>query len=84
MPTYEYKCEACDHRFEKFQKMTDLPLKNCPKCNGSVHRLIGTGAGIILKGSGFDKNIFQNQTRCGKDQTCCGRDVPCDTPPCEK
>jgi putative FmdB family regulatory protein len=83
MPTYEYKCEQCGYRFEKFQKITDEPLKNCPQCNGPVHRLISSGAGVILKGSGFYHNDYKNQTRCGKDQTCCGRDTPCNKPPCE-
>jgi len=86
MPTYEYKCEACGYLFEKFQNITDKPLKNCPKCNGKVRRLIGTGSALIFKGSGFYATDYarQNQslTRCGRDKTCCGRDVPCDTPPC--
>lgn len=55
MPTYEYQCDNCGYKFEEFQKMTDAPLKKCPKCkkNGKVHRLISAGAGIIFKGSGF-------------------------------
>jgi putative FmdB family regulatory protein len=54
MPTYEYKCEACGHAFEKFQSMTSAPVRKCPKCGKTkVKRLIGTGAGLIFKGSGF-------------------------------
>ena len=53
MPTYEYKCSVCGHTFEMFQSMKDEPLKVCPKCCGEVRRLIGTGAGLIFKGSGF-------------------------------
>jgi putative FmdB family regulatory protein len=54
MPTYDYKCEACGHRFEKFQSMSSAPIRKCPKCGKSkVKRLIGTGAGVIFKGSGF-------------------------------
>jgi putative FmdB family regulatory protein len=54
MPTYEYKCNACGHAFEKFQSMTSDPIKKCPKCGkNKVKRLIGTGAGLIFKGSGF-------------------------------
>ena len=54
MPTYEYQCEACGNRFEKFQSITAAPLKKCIKCGKSkVRRLIGTGAGILFKGSGF-------------------------------
>jgi putative FmdB family regulatory protein len=53
MPTYEYECLSCKKRFEIFQKMTDAPLKKCLRCNGKIRRLIGTGAGLIFKGSGF-------------------------------
>lgn len=54
MPTYEYACTKCDHHFEQFQSMLDKPLKKCPKCGKqSLKRLIGGGAGLIFKGSGF-------------------------------
>lgn len=53
MPTYEYECRVCGHRFEHFQNMTDKPLAKCPKCKKDLRRLIGNGAGIIFKGSGF-------------------------------
>ena len=54
MPTYDYLCGKCGHRFEAFQAITDKPLGKCPSCGGNkVKRLIGTGAGIIFKGSGF-------------------------------
>jgi putative FmdB family regulatory protein len=54
MPTYEYKCTACGHKFEKFQSITADPIKKCPECGKKkVERLIGTGAGLIFKGSGF-------------------------------
>ncbi len=53
MPTYEYECLKCGHVFDTFQKITDAPLKKCPKCKGKVKRRIGAGAGIIFKGSGF-------------------------------
>lgn len=86
MPTYEYKCNTCGKHFEKFQNMSDEPIKVCPECGGQVTRLIGAGAGIIFKGSGFYATDYKQQsgprTRCGKDTTCCGRDVPCDSPPC--
>ena len=84
MPTYEYKCGNCGHRFEKFQKMTDTPLEYCPECKGPVNRVIGTGAGVIFKGNGYNYNEYQHHTRCGSERTCCGRNTPCDTPPCEK
>ena len=53
MPTYEYECQKCGHRFDEFQSMTAKPLVRCPKCKGKLKRLIGAGAGILLKGSGF-------------------------------
>lgn len=61
MPTYEYVCEKCGHHFEKFQSMTDQPLKTCPKelCaekkwgKGRVKKQISAGAGLIFKGTGF-------------------------------
>jgi putative FmdB family regulatory protein len=53
MPTYEYECLKCKSRFEIFQRMTDQPIKCCFKCNGKMRRLIGTGGGLIFKGSGF-------------------------------
>ena len=56
MPTYEYECQKCGHRFDLFQSIKDAPKKTCPKCRGRVKRLLGTGAGVIFKGSGFYKN----------------------------
>jgi putative FmdB family regulatory protein len=55
MPTYEYQCEKCEKTFEVFQSMKDDPLTSCrlEGCEGKVKRLIGTGAGLIFKGSGF-------------------------------
>jgi putative FmdB family regulatory protein len=61
MPTYEYECEACGHAFEKFQSMTDKVLRKCPECGKTkLHRLIGTGAGIIFKGSGFYETDYRS------------------------
>lgn len=54
MPTYEYQCDACGNKFEKFQSIKSGPVKKCPKCGKSkVRRLISSGAGLIFKGSGF-------------------------------
>jgi putative FmdB family regulatory protein len=55
MPTYEYRCKKCGHRFNLFQRITEQPVKNCPKCQarGAVERLISGGAGLIFKGTGF-------------------------------
>jgi putative FmdB family regulatory protein len=53
MPTYEYRCPSCKHEYELVQKMSDLPRKRCPKCGKKVERLIGAGAGLLFKGTGF-------------------------------
>lgn len=55
MPTYEYECQQCGHRFEEFQNITAAPLQTCSaaSCTGSVKRLIGTGGGLLFKGTGF-------------------------------
>jgi putative FmdB family regulatory protein len=59
MPTYEYECLDCGHNFEAFQKMSDLPLKECQKCKGKVRRMISSGSGLIFKGSGFFVNDYK-------------------------
>ncbi|MBI9106024.1 MAG: hypothetical protein JEZ04_04715 [Spirochaetales bacterium] len=53
MPTYEYECKECGHRFEAFQNMSDDPLTECESCSSEVKRLIFGGTGVIFKGSGF-------------------------------
>ena len=53
MPTYEYECQKCQHRFELVQSIKDAPKKTCPKCKGRIKRLISTGGGLLFKGSGF-------------------------------
>ncbi|MEN8773359.1 MAG: FmdB family zinc ribbon protein [Akkermansiaceae bacterium] len=64
MPNYDYKCEKCDHVFEVFQSMNDDKLTDCPQddCEGSVKRLLGTGAGIIFKGSGFYETDYRSDS----------------------
>ena len=61
MPTYDYKCESCGYKFEKFQSIKDEPFKNCPKCKGKIKRLIGAGAGFIFKGSGFYTTDYRSK-----------------------
>src|SRR3954447_5615799 len=63
MPTYDYKCDACGHAFEQFQSMSAAPTRKCPKCGKlKVKRLIGTGAGLIFKGSGFYITDYRDQS----------------------
>lgn len=62
MPTYEYACPKCGHAFELVQSMRDEPLKKCPKCKkAGVKRLVGSGAGLIFKGSGFYITDYKNK-----------------------
>ena len=54
MPTYQYRCQSCEHELELFQGITEAPKKKCPSCKRrSLKRVIGPGAGLIFKGSGF-------------------------------
>lgn len=60
MPTYDYACSACGHRFEQFQSMSADPLRRCPACSkNKLERLIGAGAGVIFKGSGFYQTDYR-------------------------
>ncbi|MDQ2885508.1 MAG: zinc ribbon domain-containing protein [Chloroflexota bacterium] len=59
MPTYEYLCQACSHRFETWQKMIEDPLTICPECGGHIRRVLYP-AGIVFKGSGFYKTDHGN------------------------
>ena len=62
MPTYEYACQKCGHEFEQFQSMRDEPLKKCPKCKkAGLKRLVGGGAGLIFKGTGFYITDYKNK-----------------------
>ena len=63
MPTYDYQCERCGHTFDEFQSITAKPLRKCPECGKlSLKRLIGTGAGIIFKGSGFYQTDYRSES----------------------
>ncbi len=74
MPTYDYECEDCKHTFEKFQTITAAPLRKCPRCNGRLRRLIGAGAGVIFKGSGFYETDYRKNraacSSCDKAESC--------------
>ena len=60
MPTYDYRCDSCGHTVDEFQQMSDDALILCPECEErSLRRLIGSGAGIIFKGSGFYETDYK-------------------------
>jgi len=62
MPTYDYICENCKYEFEQLQPITAGPLRKCPKCGKmSLKRLIGAGAGVIFKGTGFYQTDYRSQ-----------------------
>ena len=66
MPFYEYQCSNCGHTLEELQKMSDPPLKKCPECGkNTLKKLIGTGAGLIFKGSGFYLTDYKNKPQSG-------------------
>ncbi len=62
MPTYDYRCEACAHAFERYQPITAKPIRKCPSCGDrKVVRLIGAGGGVIFKGSGFYETDYRSE-----------------------
>ena len=67
MPTYEYECMKCGHRFEKLQGMKEKPLKKCPQCGGRIKRLIGTGVSVIFKGNGFYHTDYKMKVQKKED-----------------
>ena len=67
MPTYDYKCSACGYEWELYQSMKDNPVKSCPKCKKrKAKRLLGLGAGIIFKGTGFYETDYKNKAESSK------------------
>jgi len=63
MPTYNYKCENCEYEFEQFQPITARPIRKCPQCKKTgLKRLIGSGAGILFKGSGFYQTDYRSES----------------------
>lgn len=73
MPTYDYVCDTCGVRYEKFQNMSAEPDTECSECDGKVRRLIGAGAGLIFKGNGFYQTDYKKPSRpseCSACSTC--------------
>jgi putative FmdB family regulatory protein len=74
MPTYDYRCDGCRHEFDAFQSITDAPLRKCPKCGKQkLRRLIGTGSGIIFKGSGFYETDYKRSRTGGAEKSGGGK-----------
>ncbi len=69
MPTYEYECRACGHVLEALQSMTEPKLTKCPKCGkNKLARLIGSGSGVIFKGSGFYETDYKKKSSRHSDK----------------
>ncbi len=63
MPTYDYECDACGHKFELFQSITEPVKKKCPECGKlKLRRLFGTGAAVVFKGSGFYQTDYRSES----------------------
>lgn len=72
MPTYDYLCQTCSHRFETWQKMTDEPLTTCPECGSELRRILYP-AGIVFKGSGFYVNDHGSKSGVASDTSANGK-----------
>ena len=70
MPTYEYECTHCGHTFEAFQQITEKPIQECPKCSKKIKRLIGSGSGIIFKGTGFYATDYKKKPKTEGSKSC--------------
>ncbi len=78
MPTYEYECTTCGTQFEREQKITEDPVKECPECGNSVKRIISSSS-FVLRGSGWyvtdyvrKSNFSTSETTCGSKEACGG------------
>lgn len=69
MPTYEYECFGCDKVLEIFQSITAEKLTKCPECGGKMKRLIGTGSGLVFKGTGFYETDFKTKKGTKEDSS---------------
>jgi putative FmdB family regulatory protein len=69
VPTYQYRCTACDHRFEAVQSFSDASLTTCPACSGALRKVFSS-VGIVFKGSGF----YRTDSRSGSGSAVTGED----------
>ncbi|WP_026369934.1 FmdB family zinc ribbon protein [Kallotenue papyrolyticum] len=72
MPTYVYGCDACGHRFERFQRFADDPIRTCPQCNSAVRRIFQP-AGIVFKGSGWHITDYKRSGNGSAGETSNGK-----------
>ena len=66
MPTYEYRCDACGHEFEKEQRISEKPIKKCPSCGAQKARRMVGGTGFILKGGGWYSDLYSGPSNTSK------------------
>lgn len=84
MPTYDYVCDACQHKFEEMQSFSADPLKTCPKCGqDSLRRLFGTGAAILFKGGGFYETDYRSEGYKKSEQADSTASKPAEAKPAE-
>ncbi len=77
MPTYDYACQSCDHEFEQFQLMSAALLTKCPECGAKkLKRLVGAGAGLIFKGTGFYITDYKNKPGGGEPKAADAKSAP--------
>ena len=84
MPTYEYHCDSCGYRYEKFQPITAKSDRTCPRCRRrAVQRIIQSGGGLIFKGSGFYATDYRSkgyQEATKKENDSAGKKEPSEKP----
>jgi len=85
MPTYDYECPQCG-TFELFQRITEDPMEHCPTCQNKVRRLIGSGGGILFKGSGFYETDYRSEEykQKAKAEKTAAQPAKADSKPAEK
>ena len=77
VPTYQYACTACGHRFEAVQSFSDASLTECPECSGKLRKLFGS-VGVVFKGSGFYRNDSRSESN-GKQKASAGAEAKSDS-----
>ena len=81
MPTYDYRCGACEHKFELFQSMKDEAIRKCPECGKlKVKRIIGGGSGILFKGTGFYQTDYRSKSYSDGASKDAPKSAPSDKP----